>query len=343
VNFFKKFSKNLNSNEEKNKANFDIENIEKNPEPEIHEKLKCKLIKDFYLLSDDEIIEKLHELTEPIYPILSKIKIKEKDWMPDEEKNDYGVLKNYVLADSLFDDEDLDEYISGMRTHDPELDYEEEEEELEISDYLSSFTRKIGSIQYESESIQEYVFENKKLLKNIELEFLKIFWSSFDIDEDLLDVVEFWEKYPQYSSDGEPTKEQKDQYQRYQKAYFYAKDKVIRAAKIFKRFEKQKRAKLNSKSIPKKKIEENLTEVGFVYFIRNKDIYKIGITQNMLQRMEQLKPDELLDSIRCINYKELEREIHSKFKGCRIPQTEYFRLDKKEIKEIHQMLRENAK
>ena len=264
MNFFKKFSKNLNSNEEKNKANFDVENIENNPEPEIIEKLECKPIKDFYLLSDDEIIEKLHVLTEPIYPILSEIKIKEKDWMPDEEKHDYGVLKNYVLADSLFD------------------------------------------------------------------------------DEDLLDVVEFWEKYPQYSYKGEPTKEQKEQYQRYQKAYFYSKDKVIRAAKIFKRFEKQKRAKLNSKSIPKKKIEENLTEVGFVYFIRNKDIYKIGITQNMLQRMEQLKPDELLDSIRCSNYKQLEREIHSQFKGCRIPQTEYFRLDKEEINQIHQILKDKA-
>lgn len=82
---------------------------------------------------------------------------------------------------------------------------------------------------------------------------------------------------------------------------------------------------------------------GFVYFIRNKDIYKIGITQNMLQRIDQLKPDELLDSVRCSNYKELEKEIHSKFKGCRIPQTEYFRLDKEEINQIHQMLRVKAK
>ena len=75
----------------------------------------------------------------------------------------------------------------------------------------------------------------------------------------------------------------------------------------------------------------------------NKDIYKIGITQNMLQRMEQLKPDELLDSVRCSNYKELEREIHNKFKGCRIPQTEYFRLEKEEIAEIHQLLKDKAK
>ena len=63
----------------------------------------------------------------------------------------------------------------------------------------------------------------------------------------------------------------------------------------------------------------------------------------MLQRMEQLKPDELLDSIRCSNYKELEREIHNKFKGCRIAQTEYFRLDKEEINKVHEMLRDKAK
>ena len=81
-------------------------------------------------------------------------------------------------------------------------------------------------------------------------------------------------------------------------------------------------------SIFKKEIKENSIAYGFVYFIRNKDIYKIGITQNMLQRMQQLKPDELLDSIRLSNYKELEREIHSQFKDCRIPKTEYFRLDK---------------
>ena len=81
-------------------------------------------------------------------------------------------------------------------------------------------------------------------------------------------------------------------------------------------------------SIFKKEIKENSIAYGFVYFIRNKDIYKIGITQNMLKIMQQLKLDELLDSIRLSNYKELEREIHIQYKGCRIPQTEYFRLDK---------------
>ena len=87
---------------------------------------------------------------------------------------------------------------------------------------------------------------------------------------------------------------------------------------------------------------EDVYEDGFVYFIRNKDIYKIGITQNMLQRMAQLKPDEVLDSIRCSNYREIEKEIHKEFKAKRIPQTEYFRLDKEEINEIHQILKDKA-
>lgn len=89
-------------------------------------------------------------------------------------------------------------------------------------------------------------------------------------------------------------------------------------------------------------LDEDEDEDGFVYFIRNKDIYKIGITKNMLQRMDQLKPDEVLDSIRCSNYKELEKEIHKEFKARRIPQTEYFRLDKEEINQIHQMLKNKA-
>ena len=98
----------------------------------------------------------------------------------------------------------------------------------------------------------------------------------------------------------------------------------------------------SSEGIEKEDLDIEISS-GFVYFIRNQDIYKIGITQNMIQRMEQLKPDELLDSRRCSNYRELEREIHKEFKDCRIPQTEYFRLNKKQINQIHKMLLEKAK
>ena len=76
-------------------------------------------------------------------------------------------------------------------------------------------------------------------------------------------------------------------------------------------------------------------EKGFVYLIRNDDIYKIGITDNLLRRFNQLKPDEVLNIVRCSNFESLEKELHKKFKEYRIPQTEYFRLSKNQIEQVN--------
>ena len=76
-------------------------------------------------------------------------------------------------------------------------------------------------------------------------------------------------------------------------------------------------------------------EKGFVYLIRNDDIYKIGITDNLLRRFNQLKPDEVLNVVRCSNFESLEKELHKKFKEYRIPQTEYFRLSKNQIELVN--------
>lgn len=77
---------------------------------------------------------------------------------------------------------------------------------------------------------------------------------------------------------------------------------------------------------------------GFVYMIKNKDLYKIGITENLLRRMDQLKPDEVLNVVRCKNYRELERDLHSLFKEVRLPQTEYFRLSQEQINKVHKLM-----
>ena len=78
-----------------------------------------------------------------------------------------------------------------------------------------------------------------------------------------------------------------------------------------------------------------IKEKGFVYLIRNEDIYKIGITDNFLRRFNQLKPDEVLNVVRCSNFEKLEKELHKKFKEFRIPQSEYFRLNKNQIEEVN--------
>ena len=78
-----------------------------------------------------------------------------------------------------------------------------------------------------------------------------------------------------------------------------------------------------------------LVDKGFVYLIRNDDIYKIGITDNLLRRFNQLKPDEVLNVVRCSNFEKLEKDLHKKFKEYRIPQTEYFRLSKNQIEQVN--------
>jgi len=95
----------------------------------------------------------------------------------------------------------------------------------------------------------------------------------------------------------------------------------------------------NTRSEPEFIIEQlepvNLVEKGFVYLIRNEDIFKIGITDNLLRRFNQLKPDEILNVVRCSNYETLEKDLHKKFKKNRIPQTEYFRLNKSQIEQVN--------
>tara|TARA_B100000242_G_scaffold287992_1_gene255595 strand:- start:128 stop:1522 length:1395 start_codon:yes stop_codon:yes gene_type:complete len=82
---------------------------------------------------------------------------------------------------------------------------------------------------------------------------------------------------------------------------------------------------------------------GFVYLIRNQDIYKIGITENLLNRMSQLNPDEIIDVIKCRNFRDLERNLHREFKEFRIPQTEYFRLSNKQLRSVSEKFKKWAK
>ena len=77
---------------------------------------------------------------------------------------------------------------------------------------------------------------------------------------------------------------------------------------------------------------------GFVYFVRNGELFKIGITENMLRRLGELTPDELLNVVRCSNFQEVERELHRRFKEVRLPQTEYFRLSDQQVQEVHQLM-----
>ena len=70
---------------------------------------------------------------------------------------------------------------------------------------------------------------------------------------------------------------------------------------------------------------------SFVYLIRNGDLYKIGRTKNMEKSINLLKPDEVIKIFETEDSESLEARLLRRYKDKRIPQTEYFRLDKNEL------------
>lgn len=78
--------------------------------------------------------------------------------------------------------------------------------------------------------------------------------------------------------------------------------------------------------------------MGWVYLVRNGDLHKIGRTDHLKRRLKQLKPDavvQVLETDRCRN---LEHELHKRFKHKRLPQTEYFRLSEYEVEQVRKAL-----
>ena len=79
---------------------------------------------------------------------------------------------------------------------------------------------------------------------------------------------------------------------------------------------------------------------GWLYIIKNGDLYKIGITKNFDNRMRQLKPDKVISKFYTTYFKQLERAFHKKYSEVRIPQTEYFRLTNLQLREIKHIIRD---
>ena len=77
---------------------------------------------------------------------------------------------------------------------------------------------------------------------------------------------------------------------------------------------------------------------GYVYLVRNGDLFKIGSTKNLDNKLLSLKPDEIVQTIRTTDYKGLEARLLRRYKSKRIPETNYFRLDEIEILECKEQI-----
>lgn len=71
-----------------------------------------------------------------------------------------------------------------------------------------------------------------------------------------------------------------------------------------------------------------------VYLIQNRDLYKIGRSENFQKRLKNLRPCNVIQVYETDRSRDLEIELHRKYKHCRLPGTEYFRLHDKEVDEV---------
>ena len=72
---------------------------------------------------------------------------------------------------------------------------------------------------------------------------------------------------------------------------------------------------------------------GYVYLIRNGDLYKIGHTSDLERRLKQLQPCVLVQSLITDRSLNLEQELHRRFQDVRLPQSEYFRLSDHQVEQ----------
>lgn len=77
---------------------------------------------------------------------------------------------------------------------------------------------------------------------------------------------------------------------------------------------------------------------GYVCFVRNGDLCKIGITSNLLRRMTRLEPDEILNVIHRTNYQEVDQDLQGLFKEVRLLQAEYSRLSEGQVNKVHKLM-----
>lgn len=83
-----------------------------------------------------------------------------------------------------------------------------------------------------------------------------------------------------------------------------------------------------------------LTEThGFIYVIKSRraDMYKIGLTRNHVRRFRELEVGKKADKVEILftrDPEQVEKRIHDYWDAFRLPQSEWFALDRKHLEEL---------
>ena len=70
---------------------------------------------------------------------------------------------------------------------------------------------------------------------------------------------------------------------------------------------------------------------GFVYLMKNGDLYKLGCTSDLKREASKMKPGEIISSFKTNDPKSFEVRLLKLYKKKRIPDTNYFRLSESEV------------
>jgi len=70
---------------------------------------------------------------------------------------------------------------------------------------------------------------------------------------------------------------------------------------------------------------------GFVYLMKNGDLYKLGCASNLKSEASKMKPGEIISSFKTNDPKSFEARLLRLYKKKRIPDTNYFRLSESEV------------
>lgn len=95
----------------------------------------------------------------------------------------------------------------------------------------------------------------------------------------------------------------------------------------------EERVSISNQTSPLRPVSspESRDEEGYIYVIQDVDtsLYKIGMTMDWERRSRELRvgiTSKLVELRLVRNPRELEQRVHQRYKSCRLPQTEYFKL-----------------
>ena len=82
---------------------------------------------------------------------------------------------------------------------------------------------------------------------------------------------------------------------------------------------------------------------GFVYLMKNGDLYKIGSTSNLKSEANKMRPGKIISFFKTNDPRSFEVRLLRFYKKKRIPDTNYFRLSESEVNNCKQHLEGKSK